>query len=209
MSFEGPEFEPPHRPHGRGLPPWLEWTTAIAALVVSITSIVIAILNGGAMDKLVKANSFPYVFGGFSDATPAGIDRISVDLINNGVGPANEKSLTIRLGDRYVTSVPDLVRAVVGPAEGEAAVKALQSFRNGAHTRFIAAKDRQFIFWIDKTPQNARYWDMIDKSIGRDRSAWHIDFCYCSVFDECWAVHDENPTPVKACKRDERHEFLP
>jgi hypothetical protein len=214
MSLDGPPEVHSHHDHKReggrrGPPPWLEWATSISALVVSVSSIFIAVHHGDTMDKLVKANSYPYVFSGFSDATIDGKDRISIDLTNNGIGPANEQSLKVQYRDRYVTSVPELVRAVLGPAASDDVVKTLRAYKNGAHTRFIAAKDTQFVFRIDKTPENARYWDLLDEGMGDNRRNLHIEVCYCSVFDECWAVHDEVHQPVKQCKRDEPHEFLP
>jgi hypothetical protein len=210
MSLDAPpEIAEPHRHRRGGPPPWLEWATSISALVVSISSIVIALHHGDTMDRLVKANSYPYLFGGFSDATPEGVERISIDFINNGVGPADERSLKIRFGDHYARSVGDLVRTVIGPAEGDAAVTALHSYKNGAHTRFIPAHDKQFVFWINKTPQNASYWDRLDQGLSDKRQLLHIEFCYCSVFGECWSVRDEDRAPVKQCARDEPHEFMP
>jgi hypothetical protein len=206
MAPEVPE--PPHLPHrGSSLPRWLEWMTAISALVISICSIGIAVYNASIESRLLKANSYPHLFGGVSDVNPEGQDRISLDLVNNGVGPASERSLKIRIGERYVTNVKDLVRAIVGPAEGDKAAELLKDYHNGVRTRFIAAKDAQFVFRIDKTPENARYWDMLAAS--QDRNEWSVEYCYCSVFEECWAAKGEDYTPVKACHRDEPHEFKP
>jgi len=202
--LETPEVHPPHHPHG-GLPGWLEWVTSVSALIVSVTSIVIAVHSGDTMEKLVKANSFPYLIGVASDASPEGADRISVDFYNNGVGPADERSLKIKVAGRYVTSIEDLIAAGVGPQDAPAAIGALRSYRNTVRRRFIPAKGDQFVFRISKTDANAALWDKLDRS----QSRWLIEYCYCSVFDECWAVKDEVHTPVKACLRDEPHEFIP
>jgi hypothetical protein len=212
MSLEGPpEVHAPHdhKPHGGGLgrpPAWLEWFTSIAALIVSISSIVIAVHHGETMDKLVKANSFPYLIVSTSDATPEGRAVLSIDLLNNGVGPADERSLRIKIGDRYVTSVKDLLAAVLGPEEAERAKDELKPLKNTVHTRFIAPHSSGFVFRIDKTAQNARDWDAVAESMGK---IWTVEYCYCSVFEECWAVRNEDHTPVKACKRDEPREFMP
>jgi hypothetical protein len=203
MSLDLPE--PPRPSRDGGLPRWLEWVTAISALVVSVASIFLAVRNGEAQDKLVKASSYPYLIGVSSDATAEGADRISVDLFNNGVGPAHEQSLKIRLGDRYVTSVDDLIATAVGPKEAKPAIAALVRVRNSVPSRFLAPKDNQFIFRIAKTPANAAYWEKVDATI----PIWHIEYCYCSVFEECWAVVEYTHTPVKACHRDEPHEFNP
>jgi hypothetical protein len=211
MTLDGPpEVHHPHepKPHGGGLgrpPAWLEWFTSIAALVVSISSIFIALRHGEAMDKLVKANSFPYLVGVTSDATPAGGEQISVDFFNNGVGPADEQSLTINIGGHYATSVSDLIAAALGPGDAKAAQTALHGMHNTMRTRFIAPKGDQFVFRIPKTTENAALWDKLDKTI----DGWKLSYCYCSVFAECWRVQGETHTPVKACVRDEAHEFSP
>ncbi len=201
------EIEPPHRRHTGSLPRWLEWTTAISALVISVCSIGVALYNARIESRLLKANSYPYLVAGVSDATPDGKELISIDLRNNGVGPADERSLRIRLGDRYVTDVDSLIRAAVDPADADQAVKLLQNLHDNEPTRFIAAKDAGLVFRIEKTPANARYWDRLDEVMNARRLV--VDFCYCSVFEECWTVKDTVRAPVKACIRDPRLEFMP
>ncbi|HEX3888031.1 MAG TPA: hypothetical protein VHW05_11085 [Phenylobacterium sp.] len=206
MAPEVPE--PPHAPHhGSSLPRWLEWTTAISALVISVCSIGIAVYNASIESRLLKANSYPYLMAGASDGTPEGQDRIDIELINNGVGPADERSLKIKLGGRYVTDVPGLIRAAVGPAQGDRVVAALKDVYDNQVTRFIASKDHAMIFRIDKTPQNAREWDLFDQAM--NAKGLDIEFCYCSVFNECWSVQRTDRERVKACHRDPTREFMP
>jgi len=216
MSLDAPpEVHPPHghkKEHGLGRPPaWLEWFTSIAALIVSISSIFIALRHGETMDRLVKANSYPYLIAGVSDATLDGRERIYIDFINNGVGPADERSFRIKLGDHYVTSIDDLIRTALGPGEAAAAIPLLTKggveVHNDVPTRFIAPKDKGITFAIDKTPANARYWEMLDATT--KTKGWLLEYCYCSVFEECWAVKGNVHTPVKQCVRDEPHEFMP
>jgi hypothetical protein len=201
--------EPPHPSHkpSSSLPRWLEWTTAIAALVISISSIGIALYNAGIESRLLKANSYPYLVTGVSDATPDGQHRIYIEFINNGVGPADERSLRIRVGGRYVTSVKDLIATALAPTDATEAISKLLDLHDDEPTRFVASKDRALVFRIDETPENARYWDMLDRTI--TTKSWKVDYCYCSVFEECWAVNDKVRKPVKACVRDEAHEFMP
>jgi len=202
------EPEIPERPrHRASLPQWLEWTTAISALVISICSIGIAVYNARIESRLLKANSYPFVIRAVSDATPEGPERISIELINNGVGPADERSLKIRLGGQYVTDVKSLIRRAVGPADADQAVEVLRDLHDNEPTRFIAAKDHAMIFRIDKTPQNARYWQLLDD--GLNNQGVVVEYCYCSVFEECWAVQNDTRKPVKACVRDSAREFIP
>jgi hypothetical protein len=200
--------EPPHRTHkASNLPRWLEWTTAISALVISICSIGIAVYNAGIESRLLKANSYPYLATGFNDANPGGPDRVSIELLNHGVGPADERSLRIKLGDHYVRDVKSLIREAVGPAEADEAVAELKDVHDNEPTRFVASKDHVVVFQIDKTPQNARLWELFDQELNRKRVT--VDVCYCSVFEECWTVLDFVHTPVKACVRDPKSEFRP
>jgi hypothetical protein len=136
--LEHPEVHPPHARHG-GLPRWLEMLIAVTALITSICSIVIAVHHGKIMEKLVQANSLPYMQGGFSDVQPGG--------------------------------------------------------------------EQQLIFRMFRKDENAQYWDLLEKA----QEKWEFEFCYCSVFDECWEVLGkwEEPKPVQACVRDEPHEFMP
>src|SRR6266550_8454238 len=134
--MDTPEIHTPHPPKARrarhrdGLPRWLEMTIAITALITSISSIVIAVQHGHTMEKLVQANSVPYLEGGFSTATPEGASVLSLDLLNRGVGPAHEESLRVTVDGRPVKSFADLVAASLGPNEG---AKAYQIFHQ-THT---------------------------------------------------------------------------
>ena len=203
MSLDAPEL--PHVPHrGSSLPRWLEWTTAISALVISVCSIGVAVYNANIESRLLKANSFPYLIGVASDSTEDGKKQISIDFYNNGVGPADEQSLTLKVDDRYVTSLQGLYAAALGPQDAAAAA-VLHNTRNNLRTRFIAAHGSQFVFRIPKTDDNAAYWEKLDKS----QSRWLITYCYCSVFQECWKVTGEDHSRVKACKRNESTEFTP
>lgn len=203
--MEGPEVHTPHAQHHRGLPRWLELLIALTALVTSVSSIVIALHHGKTMEKLVQANSIPYLEGGTGNATPEGDLRITMTLRNQGVGPANQQSLRLKVGDRYVTSLNEVARLVYGPKEAKAALAALRFFSIDTDTRFIPANAEQIVFRTPRTEQNARYWDALDRS----RRTWRVEFCYCSVFDECWEVDETSRREVKMCHRDPAREFKP
>ena len=207
--MENPEVHQAHdhrrRGHG-GLPQWLELGIAITALTTSISSIIIAVHHGRTMDKLVKANSIPYIVGGFSDVTPAGERVLSLDLMNRGVGPAQERSLRIRVDGKYVKSVKELFAASIGP-ERTAAMQTHTISKNRVRRRFIGPAGEQMVFRAARTPENAQHWDLLEAAQAR----WQVQYCYCSVFDECWYVAGKfaEPKPVEACVRDESNEFMP
>jgi hypothetical protein len=205
--LEGPEVHQPHARH-RGLPQWLELTIAGTALVTSLSSIAIAVHHGKTMEKLVQANSIPFVIGGFSDITPDGERVLSMDLLNRGAGPAKQRSLRVKVDDRYVTSVQELLAASLGPERAQAAREPLGIAKNRVKMRFLAADgELQAVFRSVKTAENAQYWEALEAAQPR----WSLEYCYCSVFEECWYVRNkwEEPEPIDECVRDEPNEFTP
>jgi len=204
VSFDAPEIDPPERSGSGRLPAWLEWVTSISALVVSVSSIVIAVHNGHNADKALQAQTYPYLDQDRSDATPDGRKRLTIGFVNNGVGPAHEQSFRIKAGGRYATSLDDLIVGAVGAADAKAAREALRPLTNTVPTRFIPANSSQFVFQTTRTEANGRWWDRLDDA----SKSWGLEVCYCSVFDECWSRADAAPPkPVKACRRDEASEY--
>ncbi|HEY3947864.1 hypothetical protein [Phenylobacterium sp.] len=206
MTFDVDPPDPePHRSRRGVIPSWLEWVTSLSALVVSISSIFIAVHNSHDADKALAAQTYPYIEVSRDDVAPDGVTRrLQLNLANQGVGPAHEESLTVRVGGHYATSLRDLIATAVGPAATPGPSETLDAVRNVQPTRFIPADKTQFLFSIPRTSENARWWDPFQESMSR----WHITVCYCSVFNECWVRHDEDaPQPVKACHRDEPHEY--
>lgn len=208
---EGPEVHHPHARHG-GLPRWLELAIAITALTTSVSSIIIAVHHGRTMEKLVQANSLPYMQGGFSDVTTEGEQILSLDLLNRGVGPAHEQSLRVKVDDQYVTSVDELIAASLTPGQTAEVQKVRQEQilrinKNNVKHRFVPGGESQMVFRVAKTPENARHWELLEDA----QKKWSLDFCYCSVFAECWFVANKwaEPEPVRQCMRDEPNEFTP
>ena len=204
--MEQPDVHTPHARHG-GLPRWLELLIAVTALITSISSIAIAVHHGRIMERLVQANSLPYVQGGFSDALPDGTRVLSLDVFTRGVGPAHEQSLRVKVDDRYVRSLDELIRTSLGVEQAAEAKPVLKSLQNRVQTRFVPGGEQQFVFRIARTPENEHYWKLLETAQRR----WDVEYCYCSVFDECWQVLGkwQEPTPIEACRRDEEREFLP
>jgi hypothetical protein len=205
--LETPEVHIPHAPHRGGLPRWLELVITVTALITSISSIAIAVHHGSIMEKLVQANSIPYLTGGFSSATQQGEKVLSLDLVNRGVGPAHEKSLRVKVDDRYVKSMSEFFSASLGAEHASQAKEILHPLWNRVPTRFVPAGQSQFVFSLRRTPENAELWDLLQKDLER----WNVEFCYCSVFQDCWNVQsqDTEPKHVKECRRDEAREFIP
>jgi hypothetical protein len=175
--------------------------------VTSISSVAIAVHHGHIMTMLVQANSLPFMQAGFSNSTPEGKEVLSLDLLNRGVGPAHEQSLRVKVRNRYVRSFKELVAASLGAEESVKAQGVLHPTWNRVRTRFIPGGQSQLVFRLAKTEENAPFWSLLAK----DQDNWDVEFCYCSVFKECWEVKSvwAEPEHVGQCRRDEAREFLP
>jgi hypothetical protein len=119
--------------------------------------------------------------------------------------------LRVTVDSRPVKTFTELLVASLGPNEGH---KARQVFhqthtlvRNNVPKRFIPAGQSQLVFQVPRTPQNAHWWDLL----ANQQPRWNVSFCYCSVFDECWAMRSEfdEAKRVKQCTHDEKLEFIP
>jgi hypothetical protein len=106
-----------------------------------------------------------------------------------------------------VRSVKELFAASLGPGQSVKAQEVLHPMWNRVRTRFIPGGQSQLVFRLAKTAENAQFWDLLAKDEGR----WDVEYCYCSVFQECWEVRGkwEEPEHVKRCRRDDSREFLP
>lgn len=180
------EPEPHHEPPRTGLK-WLDGALAIAILLVSVSSLVIAIVHSRTLERLadanvrlVEANSWPflaYSTGNVTDGKP--VINMSVD--NNGVGPAKIEYFAVTWNRVPQRNAAELLKSCCGyqPRKGERLLLHEevqgQVLRPGARLNFL---------YFLRTPQNAAAWDQLND--GRLSKKLDVNICYCSVFDECW-----------------------
>lgn len=210
MSLDLPEIPEPPRPKRKVRESnlhWLELTLGVSALIVSFVSIAIALHHGQIMERLVTANSYPYLEGGTSNASFEGERRLSVDLVNRGAGPAHQQSLRITIGEHPVRSLEELFAHVFGESEAERANEVLEPLVNNQETRFVRPGEERYVFLIRRTDANAEYWDRLNAAY--EREGMTVEFCYCSVFGECWEARGADRRVTHRCERETAREFMP
>ena len=89
-----PEHESSHSAHGTGYR-WLDLTLALSAMFVSVVSLAVAVHHGNAMDRLVAANSWPFLMYSTSNKDAQGQRFISLNIENVGVGPARVQTFEV------------------------------------------------------------------------------------------------------------------
>lgn len=200
MSFDV-ETHGEHHSHKTGHK-WVDLVVAFSALFISLVSLGVAILHGRTMEnmaaanaRLVSANSWPFLYYGAGTATSDGAAKVTLHVVNTGVGPAKiESAELLWKGVPYRTDQDflktccgldpaaahfdsDLVPNLVLPAGGRIDFLGLAQSENPA---VFAALQRA----------------MLSREL-------QLVVCYCSIFDECWKNDLNTPslarTHVKKC----------
>ena len=180
---------------------WVDMAIAVSAITISVISLFVAVAHGRTEEKLVAANSWPFlVYKSSQNGLVRGGRVVALTLENSGVGPARLQSLKVMLDGRPMRTFGELM----GRCCGMPAVTGLQQVALGLQTRndvvgvLPAREDVTFVAWRAGGPQPA-IWDRLDAA--RRRLAFRA--CYCSVLDDCWTsdlTPTSKPRPVAQCQ---------
>jgi len=193
------ESHPHHHPHRTGVR-WLDLTLGIAATIVSLVSLWLGLHSAHSMEKLVTANSYPYLELERSNMVQAqpGSERfqgkVEYMLLNNGVGPARIEWVELKFKGTPVRDLNALFDACC--KDWHHHVDGID-MRGGIDGNLVRPGVPLPMFsWVEPSSPNpvfaALYRQMDDISYAA---------CYCSVFDECYVRTDQNdrPRPVAQC----------
>ncbi|GAA4710515.1 hypothetical protein H9L13_01840 [Sphingomonas lutea] len=201
VEVENPHDHVAHRTGHK----WLDKVLPISALFVSFLSILIAYHHGEVMqdlvrqnERLVQANSLPYLQLYGSNSVNAGSYSAIFSASNEGIGPAEIRSVQVLVDGKPVSSYGQILRECCGIRDySNVSTSTLlgRMIRPGAAIQYInmtsSGSERDRAFLVDR----ARQADRIETRL-----------CYCSVFDECWTVTSRGMSPparVDQCTRPE------
>ena len=195
-----PEQEAAHLPHGTGHR-WLDLTLALCAMFVSVVSLIVAVRHGATMDRLVAANSWPFLTYGTDNEDPQGKRRITLKVENVGVGPARIQTFEMWWQGQPIASVDELLsRCCILQPRTQLELpdaRALHLSVGLVAPTVLRAGDAQNIISLERTETNSAVWDRLDLA----RLNLKMRACYCSVFDECWVsdLVETTAEEVRAC----------
>jgi hypothetical protein len=188
--------EPRHSGHK-----WFDIAITVCILLISVSSLVVAIVHSETLEKmadanerLVEANSWPFLAYGTGDYP----DRINFEVRNDGVGPAKIEAAELTWKGKAYGDPLSFLAACCGLSlnikDISTSLIAGRVLRAGQNITFLEAPKNKM------TPET---WARLDKArLSRDFS---IDICYCSVFDECWtddiARMTLRPRRVERCEQ--------
>jgi hypothetical protein len=180
---------------------FLDLTIAFSAILISLISLGVAIHHGHVQQRLVAANSWPFLRFDFDNSrVPGGGQSVTYSIINSGVGPAVLKSFIVEYQGKRMRGFVELLQACCGMARDMDLNKLIDSGFLGESRPIgvIRARDQVVLFKFLRKPENIALLDGI--AAMRERVKFHA--CYCSIVGECWVsdLRSLDPQPVEACK---------
>jgi hypothetical protein len=179
---------------------WIDLSVAGCALIVSVTSLSVAIRHGHSMERmaeansrLVQANSWPLLQRFQSDGEWDGPRVFSLEVVNLGVGPAKVESVEVHWKGQPVRNPRELETLCCGAKFVDNPGVQTSGLMG---TVLRAGEVRRIITF----PEDAEHQELTHSlSISLGDIAWKV--CYCSVFDECWLsdMRTMHPPTVKEC----------
>jgi hypothetical protein len=196
MTPDQPHDEVPKTGHR-----WIDLSAAGCALVVSITSLFVAVRHGRSMERmavengrLVQANSWPLLQRYHSDGPPQGPRVFSIVVVNNGVGPAKVESVEVSWKGHPVRNPRELEELCCHTGQASTPPPVETSSLMGTVLR---AGESRNILTFPEDGEHERLTQGLQISL--DDITWKA--CYCSVFDECWVtdLRTMHPPSVREC----------
>lgn len=174
----------------------LDLFVGACALLVSAVSLLIAWQANRTQQRMLAASVWPYLAwdtSNFREDTQQ--QEVSLELHNNGVGPARIETLQLLYQGRPLADARELVHACC-KAEVEN-LKNWSSRTSSVNPVVIPAHDRVEFFGILRNADNGALWE----AFNRERFKVQGRACYCSVLDECWLLDSTQPAPqpVRSC----------
>jgi hypothetical protein len=188
---------------------WVDISVAVCALIVSITSLCVAVLHGHTMERmadanarLVAANSWPMLQRYYSDLGEHGERVFSINVANSGVGPAKVETVEVLWKGTAVRTYKELLERCCGAAASAAASGAMTDPLQDMETSSLqgmvlrAGENRRIL----SLPRSGAS-EAVAKAFAEAQRDITMRVCYCSVFDECWSgdLHTLHPASVAQC----------
>jgi hypothetical protein len=160
------------------------WTSTLAqfssvlALSVSFLALAIGAYQTRLMQNQARASVWPSLAIGYTYNDAGENAGFTLQIDNNGVGPARIESVTITLDDKPIRHWEEVLKQLL--PKGEVFVHI--SDVNGNVLPPNTNRETTIEALKITKPEQAKIFNE-----ARDR--FKMDICYCSVYDECWTAH--------------------
>ena len=186
---------------------WLEYVSTAVAVIISVSSLWVAIGSERANRQMVAASSWPILIVGSGNVGDNGQAEIAFRITNAGVGPAKVRTFEVFYKGKPYSGSTALMRACCDPhfrdmTPPEQMLIAKWAFITGeVRGNVIRAGESQAFIRYGLDSEHAKAWHALDAARQHDIT---YRVCYCSVFDECWRNNLTNndrldPVRVEKC----------
>lgn len=191
---------------------WLDMMLAMSAIFVSLCSLYLAYNSSNSMERLVQANSMPFIQLESGNSTDEGVYGVlAFSARNAGTGPARVHSFEFVIDEAPLPhrgyTAANVLRAccraeferAVAAANGDSIAAIENDLTSPVASTFFAPGDTVTAWIWRRSSTNAAMWEAVDEA--RQNGRLRMRACYCSLFDDCWVAETGvfPPTPVDAC----------
>jgi hypothetical protein len=180
----------------------LDFAVAGSAILISLISLGVAVHLGQVQQRLVAANSWPFVQFTSWSSSENGTQMVAVGLSNDGAGAAILKSLVVRYQGKPIRGYAELLQACCGLRQGvtKADLESIGPLEESSLIGVLRARERVTMLKLVRTSSNVELWQRFSAA----RGALTFQGCYCSIVGDCWTsdLRTLDPKPVKSCHKD-------
>jgi len=173
-------------------------TSSVFALVVSVLALTLGAYQARLMNEQTRlmqgqarASVWPYISIGYSISDSGEKLGYTWEISNDGVGPARIQSVTLTLDGKPLHNWQEVFRAVLGNASVPATYSQIYGKVLAPGTNRETTIEAVHIQDLEQAKTFFRAQDRLDMTI-----------CYCSVYDDCWVAHRQQPEvqPIARCE---------
>jgi hypothetical protein len=180
----------------------LDFAVAGSAILISLISLGVAIHLGQVQQRLVAANSWPFLQFASSYNIEDGKQVVSIGISNDGAGAAILKSLVVRYQGKVIRGYVELLQACCGLRQGVTKTDVGENIGVGQESSLIGvlrAREKVTMLKLVRTSSNLEFWQRFSAA----RGALTFQACYCSIVGDCWTsdLRTLDPAPVKSCHK--------
>ena len=175
----------------------------VSALIVSAASLATIIRHAVIMEKMLTADTLPFLELENGNVLPDQTRSIYFELRNSGVGPARVEKFTLFFDGSPVPDWYKILEVCCGLDRSR--ITTIDEFNEQvgfvvtapAAPTMLASSNSRYLFRWDKDSSTNDIYDRFDAV----RARISAQACYCSVFEDCWKTDFQSfsPQPVAAC----------
>jgi len=169
---------------------------AILAVFISVGAFAVSIYEANIMKQQQQimhsqqqASVWPYMESKISLNIDSAYSSFSIQIDNQGVGPAKIKSFQMFINGEEIEDYSTIGDVMEKIWDDDIKMKA---YSYSPPKGVIASNDSKQILEIKRSVVGLDFFDL-------DKMNITFTLCYCSIYDQCWTVTEQNSEPLEGC----------